>query len=88
MDGGRTLLGGGHAGPCPNDAAVSLWRIGDMKRQRPVKKLQLSSETLLRLDQIPLVQGGGLAGTLTFEGTCENSLCPVCTALCTGVGTQ
>jgi hypothetical protein len=30
----------------------------------------------------------GLAGTLTFEGTCENSLCPVCTALCTGVDTQ
>ena len=40
-----------------------------MKRQRPVKKLQLSSETLLRLDQFPLVQGGVLAGTLTFEGT-------------------
>lgn len=56
-----------------------------MKRQRPVKRLQLSSETLLRLNQIPLVQGGGLAGTLTFEGTCENSLCPHCTALCTGV---
>lgn len=54
-----------------------------MKRQRPVKKLQLSSETLLRLNQLPLVQGRGLfAGTLTFEGTCENSLCPVCTALC------
>ena len=60
-----------------------------MKRQRPVKKLQLSSETLLRLNQFPLVQGGGLAGTLTFEGTCENSLCPVCTALCpTGLDTQ
>jgi hypothetical protein len=54
-----------------------------MKRQRPVKRLQLSSETLLRLNQLPLVQGGGLAGTLTYEGTCENSLCPVCTALCT-----
>jgi hypothetical protein len=58
-----------------------------MKRQRPVKKLQLSSETLLHLSQIPLVQGG-LAGTLTFEGTCENSLCPACTDLCTGGGTQ
>ena len=56
-----------------------------MKRQRSFKKLQLSSETLLRLDQFPLVQGGVLAGTLTFEGTCENSLCPVCTALCTTV---
>jgi len=56
-----------------------------MKRQRPAKKLQLSSETLLRLNQIPLVQGGG---TLTFEGTCENSLCPDCTALCTGVGAK
>ena len=55
-----------------------------MKRKRPVKKLLLSSETLLRLDQFPLVQGGELAGTLTLEGTCENSLCPVCTALCTG----
>ncbi len=55
-----------------------------MKRQRPVKKLQLSSETLLHLNQLPLVQGGGLGGTLTFEGTCENSLCPVCTALCIG----
>jgi hypothetical protein len=54
-----------------------------MKRQRRSKKLQLSSETLLRLDQIPLVHGG-VAGTLTFEGTCENSLCPDCTALCTG----
>lgn len=59
-----------------------------MKKQRPVKKLQLSSETLLCLNQIPLVQGGGLAGTLTLEGTCENSLCPVCTALCTGGDTQ
>jgi hypothetical protein len=59
-----------------------------MKRQRPAKKLELSSETLLRLAQIPLGQGGELAGTLTFEGTCENSLCPVCTALCTGGGTQ
>lgn len=47
-----------------------------MKRQRSAKKLQLSSETLLRLDQFPLVQGGALAGTLTFEGTCENSLAP------------
>lgn len=56
-----------------------------MKRERPVKKLQLCSETLLRLNQNPLVQGGRLAGTLTFEGTCENSLCPVCTALCIGV---
>ncbi len=55
-----------------------------MKKQRTVKKLQLSSETLLRLNQIPLVQGGQGRGTLTFEGTCENSLCPVCTALCTG----
>jgi hypothetical protein len=54
-----------------------------MKRQRHSKKLQLSSETLLRLDQTPLVQGG-VAGTLTNEGTCENSLCPDCTALCTG----
>ncbi len=71
-------------GPHPNDAAFSLWRIGDVKKQRPVKKLQLSSETLLRLNQLPLVQGGGFAGTLTFEGTCENSLCPVCTELCTG----
>jgi hypothetical protein len=59
-----------------------------MKRQRPAKKLQLSSETLLRLTQSPLVQGGGLAGTLTFEGTCENSLCPACTALCPGGDTQ
>jgi len=56
-----------------------------MKKQRPVKKLLLSSETLFRLNQIPLVQGGRLAGTLTFEGTCENSLCPHCTALCTSV---
>ena len=53
-----------------------------MKRQRPVKKLQLSSETLLCLNQILLVRGGG---TLTYEGTCENSLCPVCTELCTTV---
>jgi hypothetical protein len=74
----------GHVGLCPPDATFSLWRIGDMKRQRPVRKLQLSSETLLYLDQIPIVQGGGLAGTLTYEGTCENSLCPDCTALCTG----
>lgn len=59
-----------------------------MKRQRPVKKLRLSSETLLRLDQILLVQGGVLAGTLTFEGTCENSLCPVCTELCISGETQ
>jgi hypothetical protein len=59
-----------------------------MKKQRPVKKLRISSETLLHLNQIPLVRGGGLAGTLTFEGTCENSLCPDCTALCTGAGTQ
>jgi hypothetical protein len=58
-----------------------------MKRQRPVKKLHLSSETLLRLDQLPLVQGG-VAGTLTFEGTCENSLCPECTALCTGTAAR
>jgi succinate dehydrogenase/fumarate reductase-like Fe-S protein len=50
-----------------------------MKRKHPVKKLQLSSETLLQLNQVQLVQGG----TLTFEGTCENSLCPACTALCT-----
>ncbi|HEX6899654.1 MAG TPA: hypothetical protein VF789_08075 [Thermoanaerobaculia bacterium] len=57
-----------------------------MKKQRPAKKLRLSSETLLCLNQIRCVQGGGLAGTLTFEGTCENSLCPDCTALCTGVG--
>jgi len=55
-----------------------------MKKQQPVKKLRLSSETLRRLNQIPLVQGGALAGTLTLEGTCENSLCPVCTSLCTG----
>lgn len=41
-------------------------------------------EILLRLNQVPLVQGGGLAGTLTFE----NSLCPVCTDLCTGVDTR
>jgi len=54
-----------------------------MKKQRPVKKLHLSSETLLRLDQYPRVQGGVFAATLTFEGTCENSLCPVCTSLCT-----
>lgn len=60
-----------------------------MKKQRPVKKLQLSSETLLRLNQIQPVHGGGFAGTLTYEGTCENSLCPYCTALCTtGVDTQ
>jgi hypothetical protein len=51
-----------------------------MKRKRLAKKLQLSSETLLHLNQVQLVQGG----TLTFEGTCENSLCPVCTGLCTG----
>ena len=55
-----------------------------MKKKRPGKKLQLSSETLLRLNEIPLVRGGGVAGTLTYEGTCENSLCPDCTALCTG----
>jgi hypothetical protein len=87
MDRGRTLLGEGYVGPGPNDA-LSPWRIGDMKRRRPVKKLLLSSETLLCLNQIRFVQGGGLAGTLTFEGTCENSLCPDCTALCTGVDTQ
>jgi hypothetical protein len=51
-----------------------------MKKQRPAKKLQLSSETLLRLDQYPLVQGGA-ASTLTYEGTCANSLCPACTSL-------
>lgn len=51
-----------------------------MKRKRSARKLQLSSETLLHLNQVQLVQGG----TLTFEGTCENSLCPVCTALCAG----
>ncbi len=56
-----------------------------MRKKRPAKKLLLSSETLLRLNEIPLVRGGALMGaTLTFEGTCENSLCPVCTALCTG----
>ena len=56
-----------------------------MKRKLPVKKLQLSSETLLRLSQLQLAQGRAvtLAGTLTYEGTCENSLCPVCTSLCT-----
>jgi hypothetical protein len=55
-------------------------RNGEMKRKRSARKLQLSSETLLHLNQVQLVQGG----TLTFEGTCENSLCPVCTSLCTG----
>ena len=51
-----------------------------MKRKGPLKRFQLSSETLLHLNQIQLVKGG----TLTFEGTCENSLCEYCTALCTG----
>ena len=59
-----------------------------MKKQRPAKKLQLSSETLLRLDQYPLAQGGVFAATLTYEGTCANSLCPNCTALCTEVEAQ
>ncbi len=34
MAAGRTLLGEGHMGPCPNDATFSLWRIGDMKGLR------------------------------------------------------
>lgn len=51
-----------------------------MKKKRSVKKLQLSSETLLHLQ--PGQVRGVVGGTLTFEGTCENSLCPVCTSLC------
>ena len=54
-----------------------------MKKKRPVKKLRLSSETLLQLD-LGQIRGAVRGGTLTFEGTCENSLCPVCTELCTG----
>jgi hypothetical protein len=57
-----------------------------MKKKRPIRKLQLSSETLLQLD--PVLGQGARAGTLTYEGTCENSLCPECTALCTGASPQ
>lgn len=55
-----------------------------MKKKRLPKKLKLSSETLLSLD--PGEARGARGGTLTFEGTCANSLCPVCTALCTQNG--
>jgi hypothetical protein len=66
----------------PIEAPLSSFGGGKVKRKRPVKKLQLSSETLLHLDHVRAQGVGG--GTLTFEGTCENSLCPACTALCTG----
>jgi hypothetical protein len=56
-----------------------------VKKKRPLKKLRLSSETLLQLDP-GQTQGAVRGGTLTFEGTCENSLCPACTALCTTTG--
>ncbi|HZF10485.1 MAG TPA: hypothetical protein VFE33_16980 [Thermoanaerobaculia bacterium] len=47
-----------------------------MQKRRP-KKLSLSRETLILLTPDDLGRAAGaLSGTLTYEGSCENSYCP------------
>lgn len=45
-----------------------------MKKLNP-KKLTLHRETLFHLTRTDLKKAAG-AGTFTYEGSCENSLCP------------
>lgn len=48
-----------------------------MKRETPQRfgKLALTRETLLHLTEDEL-QKAAAAGTLTYEGSCDNSFCP------------
>jgi hypothetical protein len=46
-----------------------------MQKRRP-KKLILNRETLILLTPDDLGRAGGALGTLTYEGSCENSFCP------------
>ena len=44
-------------------------------KKRDIKTLTLHRETLHRLSTETLAGAAG-AGTLTYEGSCDNSLCP------------